>query len=92
MTAREGAQTAAATRTRYGAVTILGLAVAGFVLGVVLHITDSAGAGEWMFGSFASITFGTGLLAVAHRAREHAMLHLSSSPAEHDEIRRDGSQ
>ncbi|OUE20924.1 hypothetical protein BFL34_01742 [Clavibacter michiganensis] len=92
MTPHDRAQVAAAARLRYTAVAVLGLAVAGFVLGVVLHVSDQAGAGEWMFGSFAGITFGTGLLAVAHRARDHALLHRSSDPVERDEIRRDGSQ
>jgi hypothetical protein len=92
MTAHDRTQMAAAARIRYAAVTILGLAVAGFILGVILHVSDQAGAGGWMFGSFAGLTFGAGMLAVAQRAREHAMLHLPSSPAERDKARRDGSQ
>ena len=53
---------------------ILGLSAAGFILGVVLHVADRAGAGGWMIGSFAAITFGTGFLAVAHNARRDALL------------------
>jgi tellurite resistance protein TehA-like permease len=68
-----------AARLRRVALLILGLGAGGFILGVVLHVADQAGAGGWMIASFAALTFGTGILAVAHRARIEALLNGSST-------------
>jgi hypothetical protein len=51
------------TRSNLIAWSILAISLLGFTLGVVLHVIDAPGAGSWMLGSLAGITFGTGLLA-----------------------------
>jgi hypothetical protein len=71
-----------AARLRGIAITILVIGAAGFVLGVVLHVTDDTAAGAWMIGSFAGITFGTGFLAVAHDAYLRARLHGPATSAD----------
>jgi hypothetical protein len=75
-----------AARLRAIAITILVIGAAGFILGVVLHVTDITAAGAWMIGSFAGITFGTGFLAVARDAYLRARLQEAApSPAHDDE-------
>jgi hypothetical protein len=71
-----------AARLRAIAITILVIGAAGFILGVVLHVTDDTAARAWMIGSFAGITFGTGFLAVAHDAYLRARLHGPAAPAD----------
>jgi hypothetical protein len=70
-----------AARLRAIATTILVIGAAGFILGVVLHVTDHTAAGAWMIGSFAGITFGTGFLAVAHDALLRARLQGAATSA-----------
>jgi preprotein translocase subunit Sss1 len=70
-----------AARLRAIAITILVIGAAGFILGVVLHVTDNTAAGAWMIGSFAGITFGTGFLAVARDALLRARLHGAATSA-----------
>jgi hypothetical protein len=70
-----------AARLQAIAITILVIGTAGFILGVVLHVADHAAAGGWMISSFAGITFGTGLLAVAHDAYLRARLQGTATSA-----------
>lgn len=66
-------------------VTSCAIGAAGFLLGVVLHVTDQPVVGAWTTGSSADFMCGTGFIAVAHDAYLRARLQGAVASAAHDE-------